>query len=202
MNFDTNIEKYISESQDFAKPILNHLRQLIHDTIPEVEEKIKWGMPAFEYKGPICHFAAFKNHCVFGIWKAKLLKDPHGYLGKRFNNGGEAMGHFGRIRDIKDLPPDSAIIKLLLEAKELNDKGIKLPTVPKKVIETKEVPSYFLERMNAETLFNFNKLSPSCKREYTDWITEAKTEVTRNKRIEAALDLISVGKSRHAKYKK
>src|SRR5882757_4848178 len=105
---DKRIDAYIAKSQPFAQPIMKKLRDLVHKACPEVTETIKWGMPSFEYKGPMFGFAAFKQHCVGGFWKSKLLNDPKNLLGERKNAGGEAMGNLGCIISIKDLPPDKA----------------------------------------------------------------------------------------------
>ncbi|MCX6275165.1 MAG: DUF1801 domain-containing protein [Bacteroidetes bacterium] len=117
---DKRIDAYISKAQPFAQPVLKKLRTLVHKACPEVTETIKWGMPAFEYMGPLLGFAAFKQHCVAGFWKHKLLKDPKGYLGERKNQGGEAMGNLGRMASVKDLPPDRAIIGFIKQAVKLN----------------------------------------------------------------------------------
>ncbi|MBK5286082.1 MAG: DUF1801 domain-containing protein, partial [Bacteroidia bacterium] len=116
MSKDKSVDAYITKSSDFAKPILKHLRELIHQANSDVTETIKWGMPSFDYKGPFCSMAAFKHHCVFGFWKYKLIKDPKGYLGERFNSGGEAMGNLGRMATVKDLPPDNVILDFIRQA--------------------------------------------------------------------------------------
>src|SRR3954469_5086773 len=103
---DKRIDEYISKAQPFAQPVLKHLRKLVHLAIPEIEENIKWGMPAFAYKGMLFGMAAFKKHCVGAFWKAKLLNDPKNLLGERKNQGGEAMGNLGQIGSVSDLPPD------------------------------------------------------------------------------------------------
>lgn len=119
------IDAYIEKSAGFAQPILNHLRELVHKTCPEVEEKIKWGFPHFDYKGEMmCSMAAFKQHAVFGFWKAALMKDPA--LAETAKSE-VAMGHLGRVISLKDLPADKKITAWIKEAMELNDKGIKLP---------------------------------------------------------------------------
>src|SRR5438874_9153330 len=110
---DNRIDAYIEKAQPFAKPILKHLRKLIHQACPEVQETIKWGMPSFDYKGPFVSMAAFKAHAVFGFWKARLLKDPHNYLGERAIDGGEAMGHLGRLTKLSDLPPDKVMLDFI-----------------------------------------------------------------------------------------
>lgn len=97
---DTRIDDYIGKSAEFARPILKHLRHLVHQANPDVKETIKWGFPSFDYKGPLCSMASFKEHCVFGFWKSKLLHDTEGYLKERANQGGDSMGNLGRITSL------------------------------------------------------------------------------------------------------
>jgi uncharacterized protein YdeI (YjbR/CyaY-like superfamily) len=200
---DKRIDGYIEKAQPFAQPIMKKLRELIHKACPEVTETIKWGMPSFEYKGPMFGFAAFKQHCVGGFWKSKLLKDPKGYLGERSNQGGEAMGNLGRMTSMKDLPPDKAILEFIKQHMKLNDAGIKIakkPVVKKELIIPKELISALNKNKKAKE--TFEKFSPSNKREYADWITEAKTDETRSKRLETAVTWMSEGKPRLWKYMK
>jgi uncharacterized protein YdeI (YjbR/CyaY-like superfamily) len=197
------IDEYIAKSTDFAKPILEHLRELVHKACPEVEETIKWGMPSFEYKGPLFGFAAFKQHCSFGFWKAKLLKDPGNYLTPRANEGGEGMGNFGKVQNIKDLPPNKAILDFIRQAKKLNDDGIKVPK-KKSVTKALVVPPYFIKSLktNKKAMATFTAFSISQKREYVTWIADAKTEATRDKRMAEALKWMAEGKIRNWKYLK
>ena len=201
---DKRVDAYIQKAQPFAKPILTKLRELVHQGCPEAEETIKWGFPSFDYKGPFCSMASFKEHSTFGFWKYTLIKDPKGYMGERFNKGGEAMGNLGRITNIKDLPPDKVILDLIKQAKKLNDEGTKLP--PRKPKEKKElvVPDYFTRALNKNKKASevFEKFSPSNKRDYVDWLNEAKTEETRNRRMETALEWIAEGKRRNWKYER
>jgi uncharacterized protein YdeI (YjbR/CyaY-like superfamily) len=201
---DKRIDTYLkTKAGDFA-PILSHVRQLVHKACPEVEETIKWGMPCFEYKGPYFSFAAFKQHCVFGFWKATLLQDPKGYLGERKADGGEAMGHFGRVKQLSDLPPDRVIIDFLKQAMKLNDEGVKLP--PRKKVSPKSitVPADLLAALkkNKKAHIAFEAFSPSGKRDYIEWLTDAKTEATRERRLLQALEWIAEGKPRNWRYMK
>ncbi len=197
---DPRIDLYISKSAGFAKPILMHLRELVHVACPDVEETIKWSFASFDYKGPMCSMAAFKQHCAFGFWKASLMKD------KTLTKNAEsesAMGHYGKITSLKDLPSDKKIISHIKEAMMLNDKGIKLP--PKKVAKDKKeivIPDYFLKELkkNKKAFIVFEAFSPSHKREYVEWITESKTDETKNRRMETAIKWMSEGKSRNGKY--
>lgn len=192
------IDAYIEKSADFAKPILNHLRELIHQACPDVEEKWKWSFPNFDYKGPFCSMAAFKQHAAFGFWKASLMKDPHKILGA----SNEAMGQMGRITSLADLPPDDVLLAYITEAKELNDKGIKLPSKPKKEMTALVIPDYLATALeqNPQAQETFENFSYSHKKEYVQWLVEAKSEETRNKRLAQAIAQMSEGKSRHWKY--
>ncbi len=200
-NTDKRIDAYIERSADFAKPVLNHLREIVHKANPRVTETIKWSFASFDYKGPLCSMAAFKQHCVFGFWKAKLLSDPHGYLRENSNHGGEAMGNLGRITGMADLPPDEVLIDLIRQASALNEKGIKAP-IEKKVREELVIPGYFEVHLEKNALAKevFEKFSTTNKREYVEWITEAKTEETRRKRLDQAMEWIAEGKIRNWKY--
>ena len=194
--FDKRIDAYLEKSRDFARPILEHLRKLVHKACPDVEETIKWGSPHFDYKGSLAGMAAFKEHCAFGFWKQKLmdLKPVDA----------TAMGSFGRIASLKDLPKDREIVAMIHYAMELNEKGIKVPkkTVPPKgeVIVPKELADALANNKRAKA--SFDNGSPSHRREYVDWITEAKTEPTRDKRIATAVEWLSEGKARNWKYER
>lgn len=198
------IDAYIAKAQPFAQPILKRLRMLVHKGCPQVEETIKWGMPSFEYKGPLCSMASFKQHAVFGFWKSKLIQDPKGHLDERAVDGGGAMGNFGRIAGINDLPPDGVIIDFIKQAKKLNDEGVKLPSKPKKERKELIVPDYLSHALkkNKKASVVFNGFSYSHKKEYVEWITEAKTDETRQKRLKTAIEWMSKGKSRNWKYVK
>lgn len=194
------IDTYITKSADFAKPILNHLRELVHKACPTVEEKVKWGMPHFDYKGPMCSMASFKQHAVFGFWKAALMKDP---MLLETAKSEVAMGHLGRITSLKDLPADKKLIAYIKEAMQLNDKGIKVP-VKTKPGENKEllIPDYFTKAINKNKAAKkvFDGFSYSNKKEYVKWVTGAKTEETRNTRLQTSVEWMAEGKIRNWKY--
>ena len=195
---DKRVDAYIEKAQTFAKPILIHLRELVHKACPEVEETIKWSFPNFDYKGPFCSMAAFKEHCAFGFWKAALMKDAD----KMKDNQQNAMGHAGKIKSLADLPRDKVIIGWIKEAVKINDEGVKLP--PRKKTDLKElvIPEYFTKAIskNKKALNAFEKFSPSHKKEYVQWVTEAKAEETRNRRMDTAIEWIAEGKGRNWKY--
>ena len=197
------IDNYIAKSADFAKPILNHIRELVHKACPDVEEKMKWSMPFFDYKGEmLCHMASFKQHAVMGFWKAALMKDAVLMENAKSET---AMGHLGRISSLKDMPSDKKITGWIKEAMELNDKGIKLPAKPKPAAGKEiAVPDYFTKALakNKKAKQVFENYAYSHKKEYLMWITEAKTEETRSKRMATALEWMAEGKSRLWKYEK
>lgn len=193
---DPRIDSYIKKSAEFARPILKHLRELVHLGCPEVEETIKWSMPAFDYKGLLCGMAAFKQHATLNFWKSEFV------IGK--NRQKEAMGQFGRITSLKDLPPDKVLLGYIQKAATLNERGIKIPRARIRPGQKRElaVPEYLATALtkDKEARTNFENLSYSHKREYVEWLTEAKREETRQKRLETALAWIAEGKPRNWKY--
>lgn len=193
---DPRVDAYIEKSADFAKPILTHIRNLVHRAFPDITETLKWSMPAFEHKGLVCGFAAFKQHCAFNFWKQSLLEQG------AFPAEKTAMGSFGRITSKKDLPADAVMIKLIRQAVELNDKGIKVEK--KKTAATKEllVPDYVTAalKMNKAAQKTFENFPYSCKKEYVEWITEAKTDPTRERRLATTIEWLAEGKRRNWKY--
>jgi len=197
---DPRVDAYIKKSQDFAKPILTHLREVIHKACPDVEETIKWSFPNFVYKNAVmCNMAGFKAHAVFGFWKSSLLKDPH----KVLKTDG-AMGSFDKLTNLKDLPSDKILIEYIHEAMKLNEQGMKVerkkPPVDKKIV----IPGYLKKalELDKKAAKQFESFSYSKKKEYVEWLEEAKTEETREKRLLTAIDWISEGKGRNWKYER
>ncbi len=194
---DPRVDAYIEKSADFAKPILTHLRKLIHKACPDVTEEIKWSMPAFYYKGPMCNIASFKQHCAFGFWKQSLMENAE-FPEKN------AMGSFGRIESLKDLPSDKAIIAMIKMAMKLNEDGVKAPK--KAPAEKKEltVPADLEKALKADKAARatFENFSYSQRKEYIVWIEEAKTQATRDKRLATTLEWLAEGKRRNWKYEK
>ena len=199
---DQRVDAYIANSQDFAKPILEHLRELVHKAFPDIDETIKWGFPHFQYKGIVCSMAAFKQHCAVVFWKAALMSDP---IFVKNAEAESSMGHLGKITSLKDLPKDKILLSYIKEAAKLNEDDVKLPSKPKPK-EKKElvVPDYFTKALKKNKKANevFKNFAYSHKKEYVEWITEAKTEETRNKRIATAVEWIAEGKGRNWKYAK
>jgi uncharacterized protein YdeI (YjbR/CyaY-like superfamily) len=199
-NTNPKIDAYIARSADFAKPILEHLREVIHSACPDVQEKIKWGFPHFDYKDAmLCSMASFKQHCAFGFWKASLMKDKTLMLNAASET---SMGHLGRITSLNDLPSNKKLISYVKEAMKLNDDGVK---IEKKKPATKtelKIPKVLTDalRKNKKASVTFENFSYSNKKEYVDWITGAKTAETRNKRLETTVDWLEEGKIRNWKY--
>ena len=195
---DPRIDAYISKSADFAKPILKHLRKVVHTGCPQVEETMKWSMPHFDYKGILCGMAAFKEHCGFGFWKSELILDHAAQAEK------SGMGSFGCIKSLKDLPDEKTLIGHVKKAAALNEAGIKVPgrTQPKKRAPI-PVPPYFAAALkkDPQARKTFEAFPPSHRREYLEWVTEAKREDTRNERLAKTINWLAEGKSRHWKYK-
>lgn len=192
---DPRIDAYIERSAEFAKPILLHIRKLAHQACPDITETMKWSFPHFDHKGTVCSMASFKEHCAFGFWKQSLLEKD------AFPAQKTAMGSFGRITAVSDLPGDDIILGLIVQAVELNEKGIK---VSKKPVERKEliVPDDLTAALKKDKKAKaaFDAFSYSNKKEYVEWITGAKTEATRNKRLATAMEWLAEGKVRNWKY--
>ena len=195
---DPRIDAYIAKTADFAKPILNHLRKLVHAACPEAEETMKWNFPHFMHHGILCSMAAFKQHCTFGFWNGELV------LGKSVSRD-EAHGQFGRITALSDLPADKTLLAAIKKAARLNETGVKKPApVRSEVKRELTVPDYFMAalRANKKALAAFEDFSYSHKKEYVEWVVEAKREETRTKRIETALAWLAGGKPRYWKYER
>lgn len=199
-NIDPRVDKYIDDSQEFAKPILLYLRQLVHRACPEAKETMKWSFPHFIYKDAnLCSFASFKEHCAFGFWLGDKINDPYNVIEKV---GNTAMGHFGKIKNLSDLPSEEIMLDLISRAMILNEMGVKAEKQVKKNSKVLQAPDYLIEELSKSenALNNFNSFSQSCKNEYIEWLEDAKTEKTRQKRLENAVDWISEGKRKDWKY--
>src|SRR5579871_1877649 len=197
---EARVDAYIAKSADFAKPVLNHIRELVHKACPDVEETIKWSFPNFDYKGIMCGMAAFKQHCSFGFWKTALMKDAK----KMLDNRKDAMGSIGKITSLKDLPSDKILIGYVKEAMKLNEDGVKVEKPKTKEKKELVIPKYFTDALkkNKKASATFENFSYTNKKDYVDWITEAKTEETRNKRLVQAIEWMAEGKIRNWKYLK
>jgi uncharacterized protein YdeI (YjbR/CyaY-like superfamily) len=194
---DPRVDAYIKQAAPFAQPILTSIRETVHGSCPDVEEAMKWSFPHFMYKGMLCGMASFKQHAAFGFWKGSLVTG-----GPRSE---DAMGHFGRITKLSDLPSKKVLAGLVRKAAALNDQGVKVARAPRKAApKTVTVPAVLTAALkkNKPADAGFDALSPSHKREYIEWITEAKTEETRARRLAQAVEWVAEGKSRNWKYER
>ena len=196
---DSRVDAYIANSPAFAQPILNYLRDIIHEACPDVVETIKWSTPTFDYHGIMVGIAAFKQYCTLGFWKAPLLMLDGKPVSKEMESG---AGQFGKLTSIKDLPARSKLLKLVKDAAKLNEAGISVERKPRAAPKPVQVPPDLTRVLhkNAKAKAAFEAFSPSHKREYAEWIVEAKTPETRQRRLETAVEWISQGKARNWKY--
>jgi uncharacterized protein YdeI (YjbR/CyaY-like superfamily) len=187
---DPRVDAYIENAADFAKPILVHIRKVVHTALPDVEEDIKWRTPTFMHRGILCGMAAFKSYCAMGFWKESLVFDSH-------------KDEISRIESVRDLPADKALIALVKKAAKLNDDGVKVERMAAKgARKPLKVPPYLTAalRKNKQAQGAFSEFSYSNKKEYVEWLTEAKTDATRRKRLATAIGWIAEGKARNWKY--
>ena len=195
MKKDPRIDAYIARQADFARPILAHLREAVHAACPECEETLKWSMPTFMYRGQIlANMAAFKAHAVFGFWRGKLVVGDT-------EEQKSAMGQFGRLTSLDDLPPRGALEALVHKAMKLTDEGVKPPR-DKQSKQPFTVPQDLRAAIDADpaAAATFGGFPPSAQRDYVDWIVEARRDETRRKRIVQAVEWLAEGKRRHWKY--
>jgi hypothetical protein len=191
---DKRVDAYIAKAAPFAQPILKHLRALLHEAVPQVEETMKWNTPHFLHQGMMCGTPAFKEHCHLGFWKGELI------FAKAAEGTREKLR---QITSLADLPSDNVLRGYFKQAAALNEAGVK-PSTPKRSAKKKElvVPEFFLTqlRKNKKALAAFEAYSYSHKKEYVEWVAEAKREETRQKRMETTLKWLIEGKPRHWKY--
>jgi len=192
---DPRVDTYIERSASFARPILRHLRQIVHAGCPEVEETIKWRFPHFDYHGIMCGMAAFKEHCSFGFWKASLIF-------KATTRDRDGMGHFGRITSIEDLPGEKAFVGYVRKAARLNRAGIQ-DEVKRARRKPRLAPPPDLVgalKKNAKARKTFENFSPTNQREYIEWLLDAKREETRKRRLKTAIEWMAQGKPHNWRY--
>ena len=195
MSRDPRIDAYIARQAEFARPILEHLREAVHAARPGVEEGIKWGMPAFLLEGRIlANMAAFKAHATFGFWRGGEVVGDKGAKG-------EAMGQFGRLTSVADLPPEAELRALIEKAAALVEAG-PAPRAKKPPRPEPPVPDDLRAAIDTrpEAAATFAGFPPSCRREYVEWVSEAKRPETRAKRVAQTVEWLAEGKKRNWKY--
>jgi uncharacterized protein YdeI (YjbR/CyaY-like superfamily) len=196
---DARVDAYIRDAAPFARPVLTHLRRVVHAAAPGIGETIKWGFPHFEQNGIVCSMAAFKTHCGFGFWKGRQI------LGGRATPAESAMGQFGRITSVADLPPEDELGRWVRKAVELNAERAATPrrkAAPRRPARAAVVPAALRRALEASPAAQagFRALSPSQRREYAQWVAEAKQEETRERRLRTAVEWLAEGKPRNWKY--
>lgn len=194
---DPRVDAFIGNAAPFARPILTHIREVVHEACPEVEETLKWSSPAFMYHGILCMMSAFKEHAIFGFWKGTLIVDRDG---RKYD---KAMGNFGRLTDVKQLPSRRVLTSYIKQAMRLNAEGVKAPR--KTAARRKAAPRPPADlsaalRKSARARATWAAFSPSHRREYVEWITEAKRAETRARRLDTAIEWLAQGKARNWKY--
>ena len=206
MSRDPRIDAYIEGAAPFAQPILSHVRDLVHEACPQVEETVKWGMPTFVHAGGIlCGMAAFKRHASFGFWKHALVVGEGGQADTAPGDDRprDGMGSYGNLASLKDLPPKKTLLAHIRKAMKLNEDGVKAParrkSAPKPPPEAPADLVIALEK-NKAAQAAYDAFPPGCKREYVEWIVEAKREETRAKRLAQAVEWMAEGKRRNWKY--
>jgi uncharacterized protein YdeI (YjbR/CyaY-like superfamily) len=198
---NADIDAYIARAPEFARPILEKIRDAFHAGCPAIEERLKWGHPSFEYKGMLGGMACFKRHVTFGFWKSRLMED----FDRLFTRGPKSSPMGARVESLADLPSRKVLVAYVREARRLNDEGLKEPkrTAPRKpvrVVVPPELRAALAKHPGARAVFE--GFSPSHRREYVEWITEAKREETRRKRLETTLEWLADGKRRNWKYER
>jgi hypothetical protein len=190
------VDAYIAAAAEFARPILRKVRAAFHKGCPEVEERLKWRMPSFEYKGLLGGMAAFKKHVAWGFWRRKEMEDPQGIFAEEGMLGG------GKITDVAELPSEKVLVAYVKAAARLNEAGPRRRTAARKA--PVRVPACFKKALesNAKALANFESLGPSHRREYVEWIAEAKRDGTRERRLATAIEWLAEGKPRHWKHER
>ena len=195
---DLRVDAYIAKAAPFAQPILSRLRRAIHKGCPGVVETLKWSVPAFEYHGILCGMAAFKAHCLFNLWRSPLVKPQ---LPKP---AADALDRIGRIESVKELPSEAVLVQIIRKAASVNEAGLKVPRVAKAPKPPARMPpdlkAALAKRPAAATAFT--AMSPSHKREYIEWITDAKAAETRARRLAQTVIWVTEGKSRNWKYER
>jgi len=194
---DPRVDAYIAKSAEFARPILRHLRALVHQACPEAQETIKWGMPSFTSHGILCGIAGFKAHCAFGFWRRGMTD----VIARDGHKAEQAMGSLGRITSQADLPSDAAMVGYIRQAAKLNEAGgpARPKPKPKQPLPMPADLSAALKK-NMKAAKVFKDFSPSPRREYIEWITEAKRPETRSKRVATTIQWLAAGKRRNWKY--
>jgi hypothetical protein len=193
------VDAYVRRAAPFARPILEVVRAAFHAGCPDVVETVKWGHPSFEHHGLLGGMAAFKAHVTFGFWRGRDLDDPAGILGE----GRSAGPRSGRYRDVSDLPPKRVLVQFVRAAAKLNESGPRPQRTPARPRARPEAPAWFLEAIRAVPAADatWSRLTPGYRHEYVEWVTEAKRDETREKRVAQSVEWLAEGRTRNWKYR-
>jgi uncharacterized protein YdeI (YjbR/CyaY-like superfamily) len=191
---DKRVDAYIAKAPDFAKPILKQIRQTVHEACPDCEETLKWSAPAFMHNGIVLIMASFKEYAAINFWRSALILADARVEG--------SAGDLGKLRTVADLPPKKKFVGYIKKAVELNATGTTVPKAPSKPKKALVMPDDFMAaiKKNKKAVAGYEKFSPSHQREYIEWITDAKGEDTRLRRIAQAVEWMAEGKPRNWKY--
>jgi uncharacterized protein YdeI (YjbR/CyaY-like superfamily) len=196
------VDAYIAKSAPFARPVLARVRALMHRACPQIEETIKWGVPHFEYRGIVGNMAAFKQHAAFGFWSRKLLRPQLGKdAAKMFPSPEESSMGGRKLRSVADMPSDALILKTIKAAVALNSAGVR-PSRELKRKPPPKSPPYLVAALakNAKARANYERFTPAQRREYVDWLRDAKQDATRERRLATTVAWLAEGKQRNWKY--
>jgi uncharacterized protein YdeI (YjbR/CyaY-like superfamily) len=190
------VNAYIAKSPEWARPILTSFRETVHAACPDCEEAMKWSTPTFMYHGILCGMAAFKEYCALHFWKGELI------FGKGLGGGEGAAAQFGRLTSAKDMPSKKLLTRYVKRAMELNEQGVQLPKRPAKPKKPLAMPADFKAaiKKSKRAHATYEAFSPSHQREYLEWITDAKADETRSRRVAQAVEWMAEGKARNWKY--
>lgn len=193
-NGDPRVDQYIANANDFAKPILTRIRETVRTACPDIEEAIKWSSPTFMYRGRIlCGMAAFKEHCHLHFWRGQLIA---------LENGADVNDLLRGLKRVSDLPSKRELAGYVKQAMQMHDAGVTPPKAKAARKEELVVPADLAAplKRNKKAAQTFAKFSPSHRREYIEWITDAKRDDTRARRVAQTLEWLAEGKSRNWKY--
>jgi uncharacterized protein YdeI (YjbR/CyaY-like superfamily) len=198
---DPRVDSYIAAAAEFARPVLAHLRKVIHQECPTAVETIKWGCPFFDYHGLLCGFAAFKAHCSLFFWRD--IDVSRGLaITNTAGSAGSRMGQFGKITSMADLPKDSVLLACVRAAVEQRDSPTSKTKRARRPAKELPVPADLKKALaaNAKAAATFEDFAPSHRRAYLDWISEAKRPETRSRRLATTIEWLTEGKAQNWKY--
>ena len=182
------VDAYIDKQQDFAKPILKHVRKLAHEALPRAEEALKWGVPYFTVNGKnAVGMAAFKKHASVMVCSTETA--------------GGGMGNFGKLTDVSQLPGDEELIRQFRESAEaVQSPETSQPKTKPVLAMPDDLASAIADTPSAQEVFD--GFTDAQRRDYIEWVMSAKRQPTREKRVATAAEWIGEGKKRNWKYEK